>query len=153
MIVCLAEARQEELNTSILYVRQEKKKGEPKTYCWTLLGQHMAVVAFGGSIGIAIVVRSLGMLAVANGDINNLRGVRGNIVVNIGVITGVSDEIEIDDTAAAVICYCCIGRSVLLLLLSLRMLALLLQQLQLVWMSVSMSGVLPQLLKVQGSHA
>ena len=77
MIICLTEARQEVLNTSILCVGQEKKKGEPKTYCRTLLGQHMAVVAFGGSVGIGIVVGSLGKLAVADSDVNSLRGARG----------------------------------------------------------------------------
>ena len=61
MVVCLAEARQKGLNISILCVRKEKKKGEQKTYCWTLLGQHAAVVAFGGGVSIALVVGSLRM--------------------------------------------------------------------------------------------
>jgi len=65
------------LNTSILCVGQEKKKGEPKTYCWTLLGQHVAVVAFSGGVGIGIVVGSLRKLAVADGDVDSLRGARG----------------------------------------------------------------------------
>ena len=77
MIICLTEARQEVLNTSILCVGQEKMKGEPKTYCQTLLGQHVAVVAFGGSVSVGIVIGSLRKLAVANGDVDSLRGARG----------------------------------------------------------------------------
>jgi len=77
MIICLTEARQEVLNTSILRVGQEKKKGEPKTYCWTLLGQHVAVVAFSGGVSIGIVIGSLRKLAVADGDVDSLRGARG----------------------------------------------------------------------------
>jgi hypothetical protein len=42
-------------------VRKEKKKGEWKTYCWTLLGQHAAVVTFGSDVDVALVVGSLRM--------------------------------------------------------------------------------------------
>jgi hypothetical protein len=85
----LAEARQEGLNTSILRVRKGKREGEPKTCCWTLLGQHVAVVAFDGGVGIPLVVGSLGMLAITDGDIDTLRGAKGNVVVDIGVVAGV----------------------------------------------------------------
>jgi len=44
--------------------------------------------AFGSGIGIAIVVGGLGMLAVADVNVNSLRGVRGNVVVDIGVVAG-----------------------------------------------------------------
>jgi hypothetical protein len=54
-------------------MRKEKKKGEPKTYCWTLLGQHVAAVAFGSAVGVALIVGSLRMLAIADGNVNSLR--------------------------------------------------------------------------------
>ena len=59
------------------------------------------------------------MLAVAGGDVDSLRGARSNVVINIGVVTGVSDDISdkvninVDDAAAdaviVVVCCCCIG--------------------------------------------
>jgi len=44
--------------------------------------------AFGSSVGVAIVVGGLRTLAVADVDVNSLRGARGNVVVNISVIAG-----------------------------------------------------------------
>jgi len=44
--------------------------------------------AFGGGVGIAIVVGGLGTLAVADVDVNSLRGARGNVVVDIRVVAG-----------------------------------------------------------------
>jgi len=44
--------------------------------------------AFGGSVGVAIVVGGLRTLAIADVDVNSLRGARGNVVVDIGVIAG-----------------------------------------------------------------
>ena len=44
--------------------------------------------AFGGSVGVAIVVGGLGTLAVADIDVNSLRGARGNVVVDISVVAG-----------------------------------------------------------------
>jgi len=44
--------------------------------------------AFGGGVGVAIVVGGLGMLAVADVNIDSLRGARGNIIVDISVIAG-----------------------------------------------------------------
>jgi len=44
--------------------------------------------AFGGGVGIAIVVGGLRTLAVADVDVDSLRGARGNVVVDIGVVAG-----------------------------------------------------------------
>jgi len=46
--------------------------------------------AFGSSVGVAIVVGGLRMLAVADVDVDSLRGARGNVVVDIGVVAGSS---------------------------------------------------------------
>jgi len=54
------------------------------------------------------------MLAVADGDVDSLGSVRGNVVVGIGVVAGVGDgagdNVEVDDAAAAGCCHvgrCC----------------------------------------------
>jgi len=44
--------------------------------------------AFGGGVGVAIVVGGLRTLAVADVNVDSLRGARGNVVVNIGVVAG-----------------------------------------------------------------
>jgi len=44
--------------------------------------------AFGGGVGVAIVVGGLGTLAVADVNVDSLRGARGNVVVDIRVIAG-----------------------------------------------------------------
>jgi hypothetical protein len=45
--------------------------------------------ALDGGVGIALVVRSLGMLTIADCNVDSLRGTRGNVVIDIGVIAGV----------------------------------------------------------------
>jgi len=48
------------------------------------------------------------MLAVADGDVDSLGSARGNVVVGIDVVAGVgdgaSDDVEVDDAAAAGCC-------------------------------------------------
>jgi hypothetical protein len=67
-------------------VRKEKKKGELKAYHWTLLGQHVAAVTFGSAVGVTLLVRSLGTLAIANSNVDSLRGLRGNVIIDISVV-------------------------------------------------------------------
>ena len=119
----------------------------------------MAVVAFGGSVGVAIVDGSLRTLAVADGNVDSLRGARGNVVVDIGVVAGVGDEVEVDEAAAAAAVVVLVGVVVVVMVEDVgvvavvvvvtRMSVLLLRRLRL----VSMSGVLSWLPKARGSHA
>jgi hypothetical protein len=122
-------------------VRKEKKKGEPKTYHWTLLGQHTAAVTFGSAISIALVVGSSEMLVIADGNVNSLRGSRGNIVVDISVFASVVLVIRSKLKLMMMMMMMIMMTTMPLLLLLLRMLVL-------------MTGcqVLPQLLKVWGLY-
>jgi len=91
------------INTSTLCMGQEKKNGELKTYCWTLLGQHIAMVAFGSDVSIAIVDGSLRTCAVADGDVDSLRGTRGEYDIGViaGISDGVGDEVKVDGHCVA----------------------------------------------------
>src|SRR5947208_16870447 len=109
-------------------------------YRWTLLGQHqqhVATVTFHSSVGVALVVRSLRMLTIADGDVDSLRGSRGNVVIDIGVIASV---VLVMRLKSMMVMMTMTMTLLLLLLLHWSVLLLLLLLLLLSRMLVSMSG-------------